>query len=126
LTGGAACDSLDWRCPVSLALCAGAYLVASRSLSVRRLTGPFVVIASPACTNRRISVLAEGDYSSRSQPIYSLVAGSLRADRCSVKEVGRIDAVVNVVPREHYEGGDIVVMPRRLTADEKGLRSAIR
>jgi len=52
--------SLDWRCPVSLALCAGAYSVALRCfLSVRRLLGPFTVCASPARTNRRVSVLAD-------------------------------------------------------------------
>ena len=51
--------SLDWRCPVSLALCAGAYSVARCSLSVRRLLGPFTVFASPARTNRRVSVLAD-------------------------------------------------------------------
>src|SRR6185503_9736586 len=56
--GPAACATTDRRCPVSLALCAGAYWrlrqdAASRS--VRRLPGPFPVVVAPARTNRRIS-----------------------------------------------------------------------
>src|SRR3954447_20200761 len=65
-------EAFGRRCPISPALCAGAYLVARCVRWVRRLTGPFVVLASPACTIRRISVLAQVDYSSRSLPCIRL------------------------------------------------------
>ena len=55
----------DRRCPVSLALCAGAYWRGPRSSSssagprsVRRLPGPFAVVAAPASTSRRVSLPA--------------------------------------------------------------------
>jgi len=51
----------DRCCPLSLALCAGAYCRAleARGL-VRRLTGPFALVAAPACTNRWFSTPAPG------------------------------------------------------------------
>ena len=50
----------DWRCPVSLALCAGSYSAAALGdLSVRRLTSPFTIDAIPARTYRRVSVMAD-------------------------------------------------------------------
>ena len=51
LTDGRPCDRLDRRCPVSLALCAGAYLssaAGAASRSVRWLPGPFAAAAIPA------------------------------------------------------------------------------
>ena len=63
----------DRCCPVSLALCAGAYWRAleARGL-VRRLTGPFAPVAAPASTNRWVSVPATGRYSSRSSPVFAM------------------------------------------------------
>ncbi len=58
-SGGA--TPADRCCPVSLALCAGAYW---RTLEVhglvRRLTGPFAPSAAPACTTRWFSTPAPG------------------------------------------------------------------
>ena len=71
----------DRCCPVSLALCAGAYWRAleARGL-VRRLTGPFVLVAAPACTNRWFSTPAPGGTRPDHSP-YSDVARSLRVRR---------------------------------------------
>jgi hypothetical protein len=72
----------DRRCPVSLALCAGAYLgrvAAVARRSVRRLPGPFAVAVAPVCTSHRISVPTSDGYSSRSSPVLRDVAGSMRA-----------------------------------------------
>ena len=54
-------------------------LAASRS--VRRLPGPFLVVAVPARTNRRISESTCDGYSSRSQPVLRDVAGSMAVAR---------------------------------------------
>jgi len=62
----------DRRCPVSLALCAGAYLVVRSGharrdgRSVRRLPGPFAAAVAPVCTNHRVSLPTIDGYSSRS------------------------------------------------------------
>ena len=66
---------LNRCCPLSLALCAGAYWRAleARGL-VRRLTGPFVLVAAPACTNRWFSTPAPGSTRPDHSP-YSNVAG---------------------------------------------------
>ena len=72
---------IDRRCPVSLALCAGAYwssapsgsALASSSVaprSVRGLPGPFAAAAIPARTSRRVSVMTHAGYSSRSMPVF--------------------------------------------------------
>ena len=74
----------DRCCPVSLALCAGAYWRAleARGL-VRWLTGPFAPVAAPASTNRWVSVPATGRYSSRSSPVFRCGAELRgRGDRC--------------------------------------------
>ena len=87
--------AIDRRCPVSLALCAGAYwssapsrsAVASSSVaprSVRGLPGPFAAAAIPARTSRRVSVMAPDGYSSRSRPVFSC-GGSLGAPLRGVK-----------------------------------------
>jgi len=64
----------DRRCPVSLALCAGAYWrrPAGRSRSVRRLPGPFAAAVAPVSTNHRVSLPTLDGYSSRSQPVVRL------------------------------------------------------
>jgi len=62
----------DRRCPVSLALCAGAYLVprvSPRRRWVRRLPGPFTAAAAPVSTSHRVSLPTLDGYSSRSQPV---------------------------------------------------------
>jgi hypothetical protein len=69
----------DRCCPVSLALCAGAYWRAleARGL-VRRLTGPFLLVAAPACTNRWFSTPAPGCTRPDHSPYFD-VGRSLRA-----------------------------------------------
>ena len=80
----------DRCCPLSLALCAGAYWRAleARGL-VRRLTGPFSSVAAPACTNRWFSTPAPGGTRPDHSP-YSYVARSLRGDaaRCQMAARG--------------------------------------
>jgi len=74
----------DRCCPVSLARCAGAYWQALEARgSVRRLTGPFVPSAAPACTNRWFSLPAPGVTRPDHSP-YSDVPRSLgaRPRRC--------------------------------------------
>src|SRR5687768_15004586 len=76
----------DRRCPVSLALCAGAYWRPRKPAwrSVRRLPGPFPVVVVPARTSRRISGSTCDEYSSRSQPkVFAMSAeyGSVGGDR---------------------------------------------
>ena len=68
----------DWCCPLSLALCAGAYWRAleARGL-VRRLTGPFALVAAPACTNRWFSTPAPGGTRPDHSPYWEC-GGSLR------------------------------------------------
>jgi hypothetical protein len=76
----------DRCCPVSLALCAGAYWRAleARGL-VRWLTGPFAPVAAPASTSRWVSVPATGRYSSRSSPVF----------RCGAESTSRGASVSN-------------------------------
>src|SRR5688500_12717104 len=79
----------DRRCPVSLALCAGAYLWRSSPLrSVRRLPGPFTAVAAPVSTSHRVSLPTRDGYSSRSQPVIRDVAGSMSLARVRVKRGG--------------------------------------
>src|SRR5205809_7518871 len=66
----------DRRCPLSLALCAGAYWLGDAERSVRRLRGPFPVAVVPVSTSHRVSVPTHDGYSSRSSPC-SDVAGWL-------------------------------------------------
>ena len=83
----------DRCCPLSLALCAGAYWRAleARGL-VRRLTGPFVLVAAPACTNRWFSTPAPGVTRPDHSPYWEC-GGSLWAatGRCQMgcRRVGR-------------------------------------
>jgi hypothetical protein len=75
----------DRCCHVSLALCAGAYWRALEARgSVRRLTGPFRLVAAPACTNRWFSTPAPGVTRPDHSP-YSDVARSLGLRRIGVK-----------------------------------------
>jgi hypothetical protein len=80
----------DRCCPVSLALCAGAYWRAleARGL-VRRLTGPFALVAAPASTNRWFSPPAPGGTRPDHSP-YSYVARSLwgEAAGCQLRGAG--------------------------------------
>ena len=73
----------DRRCPVSLALCAGAYWRSAFTVSrsVRRLPGPFLAVVVPARTSRRISGSTCDGYSSRSQPVVRDVARSMGGRR---------------------------------------------
>ena len=75
----------DRCCPLSLALCAGAYWRAleARGL-VRRLTGPFALVAAPASTNRWFSTPAPGGTRPDHSP-YSYVAGVYGETRRGVK-----------------------------------------
>ncbi len=76
----------DRRCPVSLALCAGAYWVGGRPRrSVRRLPGPFPVAAAPVSTSHRVSLPTRDGYSSRSQPVLRDVAGWWQGRPAGVK-----------------------------------------
>ena len=76
----------DRCCPVSLALCAGAYwrTLEARGL-VRRLTGPFALVAAPACTNRWFSTPAPGTTRPDHSPYFD-VGRSLRGEttRCQL------------------------------------------
>ena len=65
----------DRRCPVSLALCAGAYWGGGARRSVRRLPGPFPFVAAPVSTNHRVSGPTCDGYSSRSSPVLRDVGG---------------------------------------------------
>jgi len=59
VTDGRVVGPDDRRCPVSLALCAGAYWLVPRvrpSRSVRRLPGPFPVVVAPVSTSHRVSL----------------------------------------------------------------------
>src|ERR1035437_1322170 len=69
---------LNRCCPLSLALCAGAYwrTLEVRGL-VRRLTGPFVLVTAPACTNRWFSTPAPGSTRPDHSPYWEC-GGSLR------------------------------------------------
>ena len=81
----------DRCCPVSLALCAGAYWRALEARgSVRRLTGPFAPSATPACTNRWFSMPAPGGTRPDHSP-YLDVGASLGAepDRCRTRVLVR-------------------------------------
>ena len=77
LTDGRPSRAADRRCPLSLALCAGAYLGFVACLprrarrSVRRLPGPFPAVVAPVSTSHRISLPTPDGYSSRSQPLFS-------------------------------------------------------
>jgi len=53
--------------------------------SVRRLPGPFTVVAAPVSTNHRVSLPTCDGYSSRSQPVLRDVAGSMARGSDSVK-----------------------------------------
>ena len=76
LTDGSVSRPTDRRCPLSLALCAGAYLArGSRRTaplktgahrSVRRLPGPFAAAVAPVSTSHRVSLPTLDGYSSRS------------------------------------------------------------
>ena len=77
---------IDRRCPVSLALCAGAYWSSAASpsacasvfttpRSVRGLLGPFAAAAIPARTSRRVPGMALDGYSSRSMPVFVMWRG---------------------------------------------------
>ena len=57
--------------------------------SVRRLPGPFTVVAVPPRTNRRVSGSTCDGYSSRSQPAVRDVAGSMGGVLHGVKRPGR-------------------------------------
>jgi hypothetical protein len=76
----------DRRCPLSLALCAGAYLPRPLPLrSVRRLPGPFTAVVAPVSTSHRLSVPTCDGYSSRSLPVLRDVAGSMESVAGAVK-----------------------------------------
>jgi hypothetical protein len=79
----------DRCCPVSLALCAGAYWRAleARGL-VRRLTGPFALVAAPACTNRWFSTPAPGGTRPDHSPYWEC-GGSLRAGPAACQTMAR-------------------------------------
>lgn len=81
----------DRRCPVTLALCAGAYWGSriATDRSVRRLPGPFPAVAAPVSTSHRVSVPTCDGYSSRSQPICVSVARMVAGTGGGVKRGGR-------------------------------------
>ncbi len=90
----------DRRCPVSLALCAGAYLgdpVGGQFRSVRRLPGPFAAAVAPVSTSHRVSLPTLDGYSSRSQPALRDVGG-VCVERRGASSVGG-SAPGRAVPR---------------------------
>jgi hypothetical protein len=98
----ASVDAADRRCPVTLALCAGAYLcvghVADRR-SVRRLPGPFPAVAAPVSTSHRVSLPTCAGYSSRSQPVIRDEAATLGLVRWRVKRSVTVPRAVSGRPR---------------------------
>src|SRR5688572_9015085 len=82
VTDGPVVGPGDRRCPLSLALCAGAYRLVPRmrpSRSVRRLPGPFPAVVAPVSTSHRVSLPTLDGYSSRSSPVLRDVAGGWQA-----------------------------------------------
>jgi hypothetical protein len=110
---------IDRRCPVSLALCAGAYWSSAASSSacasvfaaprsVRGLPGPFAAAAIPARTSRRVSVMTHAGYSSRSMPVFSCGReyGGGRGEASSALDVAlpRNDLTVRTA-QDGHDGG---------------------
>jgi hypothetical protein len=99
----------DRCCPLSLALCAGAYWRALEARgSVRRLTGPFSLVAAPASTNRWFSMPAPGGTRPDHSPYWEC-GGSLGvwpgACQTSVKQVSNKTPRVAVQGATHLQRG---------------------
>src|SRR4051794_40923648 len=121
-------SAADRGCPLSLALCAGAYWRGQPSRSVRRLPGPFPAVVAPVSTSHRVSLPTNDGYSSRSSPVLRDVAGSLGVAFTSVKR-GRLIALLpfrEAGARDHRQLGVARkprVGPRQLAQDEPAAAS---
>src|SRR4029077_8687758 len=90
----------DRRCPLSLAVGAGAYWVprpVPRRRWVRRLPGPFAAAVAPVSTSHRVSLPTLDGYSSRSQPVLRDVG----------REYGSVDSAAS------SDAGPDTARPRR-------------
>ena len=89
----------DRCCPLSLALCAGAYWRAleARGL-VRRLTGPFAPVRRPSLHQPLVLYAGAGRYSSRSQPVFVCGAES-RGSGGGLSTSGRAEGGPRLVKR---------------------------